>query len=55
MNFIRRIVELITKAQKIASQHGYPNLLQPGLVKEMVVADILGHERPCRTISRFFA
>jgi len=44
MNFIRRIVELITKAQEIASQHGYPNLLQPGLVKEMVVADILGHE-----------
>jgi len=44
MNFIRRIVELVTEAQKIASQHGYLNLLQPGLVKELVVADILGHE-----------
>jgi hypothetical protein len=44
MNFIRRIVELITKAQEIATKNGYPNLLQPGLVKEMVVADILGHE-----------
>ena len=44
MNFIRRIVELITQAQVIATQNGYPNLLQPGLVKEMVVADILGHE-----------
>jgi hypothetical protein len=44
MNFIRRIVELITQAQAIATENGYPNLLQPGLVKEMVVADILGHE-----------
>ncbi len=44
MTFIKRIVELVTKAQTIATQNGYPNLLQPGLVKEMVVADILGHE-----------
>ncbi len=43
MNFIHRIVELINRAQEIATQNGYPNLLQPGLVKEMVVADILGH------------
>ena len=31
-------------AQEIAAQHGFKNLLQPGLVKELVVAEILGHE-----------
>ena len=43
MNFINRIVERVNRAQEIATQHGYPNLLQPGLVKEMVFADIPGH------------
>ncbi|MGA9452549.1 MAG: hypothetical protein WBW41_14535 [Verrucomicrobiia bacterium] len=44
MNYIRQIIAYIRKAQEIASQHGFKNLLQPGLVKELVVADILGHE-----------
>ena len=44
MNYIRQIIAYIRKAQEIAAQHGFKNLLQPGLVKELVVADILGHE-----------
>ena len=40
---IRRIVELVLQAQELASKIGIPNLLQPGLVKEMIIADILGH------------
>lgn len=44
MNYIAQIISYIRKAQEIAAQHGFKNLLQPGLVKELVVADILGHE-----------
>jgi hypothetical protein len=43
-NYTHQIVELIKMAQQIASKHGFPNLLQPGLVKELVIADILGHD-----------
>ncbi len=43
MNYISQIVELVKKAQEIASKHGFKNLLQPGLVKELIIADILGH------------
>ena len=44
MNYIRQIIAYIRKAQEIAAQYGFKNLLQPGLVKELVVADVLGHE-----------
>jgi hypothetical protein len=44
VNYIAQIINYIRKAQEIATQHGFKNLLQPGLVKELVVADILGHE-----------
>ncbi|HPY32062.1 MAG TPA: hypothetical protein PLT00_15880 [Verrucomicrobiota bacterium] len=44
MNYIAQIISYVRKAQEIAAQHGFKNLLQPGLVKELVVADILGHE-----------
>jgi hypothetical protein len=44
MNYIRQIINYVRQAQEIAAQHGFKNLLQPGLVKELVVADILGHE-----------
>jgi len=44
MNYVRQIIAYIRKAQEIAALHGFKNLLQPGLVKELVVADILGHE-----------
>ena len=40
----RRIVNLVEEAFQLARSVGIQNLLQPGLVKEMVIADILGHE-----------
>jgi hypothetical protein len=40
----RKIVELVVRAAEIARTVGISNLLQPGLVKEMIIADILGHE-----------
>jgi len=43
-NIYRRIVALVREAAALARSAGIPNLLQPGLVKEMIVADILGHE-----------
>lgn len=39
----RAIIELVRKAASLARSIGIPNLLQPGLVKEMIIADILGH------------
>lgn len=32
------------KAQELALSIGIANILQPGLVKEMIIAEILGHE-----------
>jgi hypothetical protein len=40
----RKILELVLQAAQIAREVGIPNLLQPGLVKEMIIADILGHQ-----------
>lgn len=40
----RKIIDLILKAAELARSAGITNLLQPGLVKEMIIADILGHE-----------
>jgi len=40
----RKIVELVRSAQDLAVKVGLPNILQPGLVKEMIIADILGHK-----------
>jgi len=40
----RRIVELVLRAAELARSVGITNLLQPGLVKEMIIAEILGHE-----------
>ena len=40
----RKIIELVLKAAELARSVGIPNLLQPGLVKEMIIADVLGHE-----------
>ena len=39
----RKIIELVLKAANLARSIGITNLLQPGLVKEMIIADILGH------------
>jgi len=43
-NVYRKIIALIREAAKLARSAGIANLLQPGLVREMIVADILGHE-----------
>jgi len=40
----RKIIALVLKAAELARSVGITNLLQPGLVKEMIIADILGHE-----------
>ena len=40
----REIINLILKAAEQARLIGIPNLLQPGLIKEMIIADLLGHE-----------
>lgn len=40
----REIVQLVVQAAEIAQEVGIANLLQPGLVKEMIIADLLGHE-----------
>ena len=41
---IANIILPFKEAQQIASQHGWNNIIQPGLVKEMIIADILGHQ-----------
>lgn len=41
---ISKIIELVMKAQGLALSIGIPNILQPGLVKEMIISEILGHE-----------
>jgi len=40
----RKIIDLVRKAAELARSIGISNLLQPGLVKEMIIADILGHK-----------
>ncbi|WP_423906713.1 hypothetical protein [Candidatus Spongiihabitans sp.] len=40
----RKIITLVLRAAELARTVGIHNLLQPGLVKEMIIADILGHE-----------
>ena len=41
---IKEIVSLVRKAQGLALKIGIPNILQPGLIKEMIMAEILGHD-----------
>lgn len=41
---ISKIIELVIKAQELALRIGIPNILQPGLVKEMIISEALGHE-----------
>ena len=38
------LIKLVQQAFALARSLGIPNLLQPGLAKEIVIADILGHE-----------
>lgn len=41
---ISKIIDLVVKAQELALKIGIPNILQPGLVKEMIISETLGHE-----------
>lgn len=38
----REIIGIVRQAAELAKSIGLPNLLQPGLVKEMIIADALG-------------
>jgi hypothetical protein len=40
----QKIIDLVRQAAELARSIGISNLLQPGLVKEMIIAEILGHE-----------
>ena len=41
---IRQIIERVLEAATLAESIGIKNLVQPGLVKEMIIAEILGHQ-----------
>lgn len=43
-HIFRKIITLISKAQEMAQKVGIPNILQSGLIKEMIIAEILNHE-----------
>ena len=37
------LIELLHHAQKLAMEkHGVPNILQPGAIKELIMAEVLG-------------
>jgi hypothetical protein len=40
----RPILHHIREAQRLAEKHGIKNILQPGIVKELILAAELGHE-----------
>ncbi|MBV5301035.1 MAG: hypothetical protein J0649_04515 [Methylococcales bacterium] len=40
----RKIIKLVLEAAQIARTVGIQNILQPGLVKEMIIADHLDHQ-----------
>lgn len=40
----RQIIDRVLEAAELAEKIGIENILQPGLIKEMIIADILGHE-----------
>ena len=44
MTIESKIIKLIIEASQEAKKIGIPNILQPGLVKEMMMAEILGHK-----------
>lgn len=44
LDVYKPLIRLVKEAFSLARSLGIPNLLQPGLAKEIVIADILGHE-----------
>lgn len=43
-SILKKIIELLKKAQKLAKRIGINNISQPGIVKEIMMAEILGHK-----------
>ena len=42
---VSELIDLLKDAQRIAlEKHGVPNILQPGVIKELMLAEILGHD-----------
>lgn len=41
---IAKIIALVVRAQDLALSIGIPNILQPGLVKEMIISEVLGYK-----------
>lgn len=41
---LRKVIRLVKRAQRLAQRMGIANILQPGLIKEMIIAEILGHK-----------
>ena len=39
-----KIIQLVLEASELARSVGIQNLVQPGLIKELIIADILGHQ-----------
>lgn len=39
-----QIIDLVLRASRLAQSIGISNLFQPGLIKEMIIADLLGHQ-----------
>ena len=39
-----QIIDLVIQASRLAQSIGIDNLFQPGLIKEMIIADHLGHQ-----------
>lgn len=44
MSRFDKIIRLVKEAFELAIKQNIPNLLQPGLVKEMIIAETLNHE-----------
>ena len=43
-NSYKPVIDPVKEAFEVARTLGIPNLLQPGLAKEIIIAEILGHE-----------
>ena len=41
---VSQIIRLLREAQELALKIGISNILQPGLVKEMIITEILDHQ-----------
>ena len=44
MDELKQIISLLEEAQKLAKHNDIGNITQPGIVKEIIIADLLGHK-----------